>query len=396
MHSHLRLTVLNRYMLITDQKALEGFCASLKSETFITVDTEFLREKTYYPKLCLIQIGAADGRAAAIDPLSDDIDLAPVYDLLFDEKILKIFHAARQDLEIFFNQTGKVVHPFFDTQIAAMVCGYGDSIGYENLVRNITGGQIDKSSQYTNWSNRPLSDKQVNYALGDVTHLVKVYEHLAEQLEKRGRTSWAFEEEAVLEDPATYDVDLNEMWRKIKVKSPKPQTLAVLRELAAWREARAQRKDLPKNWVMKDDTLADMAAQAPRDAKALKKIRNMSKDLAEGHIGKQLLEVIDSALKSDKESWPEVKRKKPPSARTIAIVEILKLLLKIQSSEHEVASKLIASSSDLEAIAKDDGADVPALRGWRREIFGAEALAMKHGKVSIGLKDDKIIKFKMD
>ena len=270
MHSHLRLTVLNRYMLITDQKALKGFCASLKSETFITVDTEFLREKTYYPKLCLIQIGAADGRAAAIDPLSDDIDLAPVYDLLFDEKILKIFHAARQDLEIFFNQTGKVVYPFFDTQIAAMVCGYGDSIGYENLVRNITGGQIDKSSQYTNWSNRPLSDKQVNYALGDVTHLVKVYEHLAEQLEKRGRTSWVFEEEAVLEDPATYDVDLNEMWRKIKVKSPKPQTLAVLRELAAWREARAQRKDLPKNWVMKDDTLADMAAQAPRDAKALK------------------------------------------------------------------------------------------------------------------------------
>jgi len=277
-----------------------------------------------------------------------------------------------------------------------MVCGYGDSIGYENLVRNITGGSIDKSSQYTNWSNRPLSDKQVNYALGDVTHLVGVYQHLAVQLEKRGRTSWVYEEEAVLEDPATYDVDVNEMWRKVKVKSPKPQTLAVLRGLAAWREKRAQRKNLPKNWVMKDDTLADMAAQAPRDTKALKKIRNMSKDLAEGHIGKELLEVIDKALKSDKADWPDVVRKKPPSARVMAIVEILKLLLKIQSSEHEVAAKLIASASDLEAIAKDDGADVPALRGWRGEIFGQEALAMKHGKVSIGLKNDKIVKFKMD
>lgn len=381
------------YMLITEQKALDEFCASLQSETFITVDTEFLREKTYYPKLCLVQIGDASGRAAAIDPLAKGIDLAPVFELLANEKILKVLHAARQDLEIFFNLTGKVVKPFFDTQIAAMVCGYGDSIGYENLVRNITGGQIDKSSQYTNWSNRPLSDKQINYALGDVTHLVKVYQSLSSELESRGRISWVYEEEAVLEDPATYDIDLEQSWRRVKVKSPKPKTLAVLRGLAAWREGRAQRKNLPKSWVMKDDTLADMAAQAPRDVKALKKIRNMSSDLAEGHIGRELLDVISKALASDQSTWPEVKRNKPPSARIVAIVEILKLLLKIQSGENEVASKLIASSGDLEAIAKDDEADVPALKGWRREIFGEEALAMKHGKVSIGLRDDKIVKF---
>jgi len=383
-------------MLITDQKALEEFCASIQSEEFLTVDTEFLREKTYYPKLCLVQIGTADGRAAAIDPLAKGIDLAPVYDLLANENILKVLHAARQDLEIFFNLTGKVVHPFFDTQIAAMVCGYGDSIGYENLVRNITGGSIDKSSQYTNWSNRPLSDKQVNYALGDVTHLVEVYYELSRQLDKRKRTSWVFEEMAVLQDPSTYDVDMNEMWRKVKVKSPKPKTLAILRGLAAWREERAQRKNLPKSWVMKDDTLADMAGQAPRDVKSLKKIRNMSGDLAEGHIGRELLSVIEEALGTDKASWPEVKRNKPPSASIMAIVEILKLLLKLQSNEHEVASKLIANAADLEAIAKDDDADVPALRGWRREIFGSEALAMKHGKRVIGLKDGRVAKFDME
>ena len=383
-------------MLITDQTALEDFCSSLKACEFITVDTEFLREKTYYPKLCLIQIGDPEGRAAAIDPLVEGIDLAPVYDLLSDEKILKIFHAARQDLEIFYKLTGKVVHPFFDTQIAAMVCGYGDSIGYESLVRNITGGKLDKSVQYTNWSHRPLSDKQIDYALGDVTHLVEIYKQLSSELGKRGRVEWVFEEEAVLEDPTTYDVDVNEMWRKVKVKSPKPQVLAVLRGLAAWREKRAQKKDLPKSWVLRDETLADMAAQAPRDAKSLKKIRNYPADLVDHKIGRQLLEIIDDVLKTDPSTWPEVKRSKPPSARVQAIVEILKLLLKLQSSEHEVASKLIASSSDLEAIAKDDNADVPALKGWRREVFGEEALAMKHGRIAIGLDHDKVVKFDMN
>ena len=380
-------------MLITTQKELEAFCASLKDFKFITVDTEFLREKTYYPKLCLIQIGDPEGRAAAIDPLIEGLDLRPVFELFFDPNILKVFHAARQDLEIFYNLTGKVVIPFFDTQIAAMVCGYGDSVGYESLVRNITGGKLDKSVQYTNWSHRPLSESQINYALGDVTHLVEIYATLSQELEKRNRVQWVFEEEAILEDPATYELDPYEMWRKVKVKSPKPQVLAILRELAAWREKRARSKNLPKNWVLRDETLADMAAQAPKDKKALKRIRNFPGDLVDHAIGRELLSLIDKALKSDPSSWPSVKRGKPPSAKVMAIVEILKLLLKLQAAEHEVAAKLIANSADLEAIAKDDTADVPAMRGWRREVFGDDALAMKHGQRAIGLQDGRVQKF---
>ncbi|MGB0719794.1 MAG: ribonuclease D, partial [Bdellovibrionales bacterium] len=340
-----------------------------------------------------IQIGDPDQNAAAIDPLADGLDLSPVYDLLFDPNILKIFHAARQDLEIIFNLTGKVVHPFFDTQIAAMVCGYGDSIGYEALVRNITGGTLDKSVQYTNWAHRPLSAKQIDYALGDVTHLVGVYAHLSAELEARGRTSWVYEEEAILEDPATYAVAPLEMWKKVKVKSPKPKTLAVLRALAAWREARAQRKDIPRNWVMRDDTLADLAGQIPRDAKGLKKIRNMSGDMAEGRLGKALLEVIEGALDSDPADWPEAEKRKPLPAKIAARVEVLKLLLKLQAAEHGVATKLIASSDDLEELAKDDGADIPALHGWRYEIFGADAIDFKNGKVAIGMKGNKVAKF---
>ncbi len=382
-------------MLITNQKALDDFCASIAAEEFITLDTEFLREKTYYPKLCLIQIGTADGRAVAVDTLVKGLDLRPIFDILFNDNTLKILHAARQDLEIFYHLTGKVVHPFFDTQIAAMVCGYGDSIGYESLVRDITGGKIDKSVQYTNWSVRPLSEKQINYALGDVTHLVEVYHRLSEELDKSGRTSWVFEEKAVLSDPETYNLDPYEMWKKVKVKSPKPQALAILREIAAWRERRAQNKNLPKSWVLKDETLADMAAQAPKDEKSLKKIRNFPADLVKHRIGKELLDCIDSALKSDSKDWPEVKRAKPPSAKIQATIEILKLLVKLQSAEHDVAGKLIASASDLEAIARDDHADVPALKGWRRETFGEAALAMKHGKLAIGLQGGKVVKIKL-
>ncbi|MGH1397967.1 MAG: ribonuclease D [Alphaproteobacteria bacterium] len=377
-------------MLITSQKALEEFCAGLRSETFLTVDTEFLREKTYYPKLCLVQIGAADGRAAAVDPLAEGIDLAPVYDLLFNPDILKIFHAARQDLEIFYNLTGKVPAPLFDTQIAAMVCGYGEQVGYEALVRDITDGNIDKSVQYTNWSVRPLSDVQVEYALGDVTHLVKIYEHLRDKLEARGRTHWVFEEEAVLNDPATYAAPVEDVWQRVKVKSPKPQTLAVLKALAAWREVRARKKDIPKNWVMRDETLADMAARCPKDVKGLKKIRNMSDKVAEGNSGAEILKLIKDALASDPAGWPAVTKKKPPSARVTAITEILRMLLKIRAAEEGVAAKLIATPADLEGVAKDDAADVAVLSGWRREIFGEDALRLKNGEIAIGLKDGRI------
>ncbi len=381
-------------MLITEQKELDALCARLSGEEFITIDTEFLREKTYYPKLCLVQVCGPDGNAAAIDPLEGDLDLSPLFALLENEKVLKIFHAARQDLEIFFHMTGKVVHPFFDTQIAAMVLGHGEQVGYEALVRNITGAQIDKSVQFTNWAHRPLSAKQIDYALGDVIHLLEIYRKLAADLEGRGRTSWVFEEEAILEDPATYENDPEETWKRIKIRSPKPKTLAILKALSAWRERRAQDRDIPKSWVMRDETLADMAAQAPKDADGLKKIRGMSADLASGHVGKDILKVIKEAAATPKEDWPQAVKKKPLPPTTAAVVDALKMLLKIQCGMSDVAAKLVASADDLEEIAvKGENADVPALKGWRREVFGEAALQFKQGKLAIGLKDSKIVKY---
>ena len=383
-------------MIITEQKDLEEFCAGLAGLDFITIDTEFLREKTYYPKLCLVQVGTPDGRAAAIDPIEgQDMDLTPLFDLLCNAKLLKVIHAGRQDLEIFFRLTGKVVQPFFDTQIAAMVCGYGDSVGYESLVRNITGHSLDKSVQFTNWSNRPLSKRQVDYALGDVTYLVGIYKHLAAELAKRGRTDWVFQEEEILADPATYENHPENAWERIKLRSPKPKMLAILRELAAWRELRAQEKDIPRTWVMRDETLADMAAQAPRTPEDLAKIRNMSEEQAKGQTGQILLEAIGRALNSDKSTWPKPERKDPLPPTASNTVDILRMLLKIQCTEHGVASKLVASKEDIEAIALDDAADVPALRGWRFEIFGRDALALKKGDLAIGLKGSKITKYKV-
>ncbi len=382
-------------MLITEQKALNDFCNSLKSEEYITVDTEFLREKTYYPKLCLIQIGNKDKKAAAIDPLEGGLDLTPVYDLLFDKGILKIFHAARQDLEIFYNLTEKVVTPIFDTQIAAMVCGYGDSIGYENLVRNITGKGLDKSVQFTNWSNRPLSDKQINYALGDVTHLVDVYEHLAEELDKSGRTDWVFQEEETLGSVDTYKNDPYLAWERVKIKTPKPKTLATLRELAAWREKRAQDKDLPRSWVMRDDTLADMAGQMPKTIAQLKKIRNMPNDLAESRHGPKLLELIKGVDDTDPKTWPQPKRRKALPPHISATIDILKMLLKVQCAEHGVATKLVISNDEMELLAQDSKADIAALRGWRYEIFGKDAVALKKGQLAVGLKGSNIVKYKV-
>ncbi len=381
--------------VITDNQRLNEVCENLSRHDFITIDTEFLREKTYYPKLCLIQVSSPEGEAHAIDPIEGNLDLAPLLDLLANQKILKVLHAARQDLEIFYALMNEVPRPFFDTQIAAMVCGYGDSVGYEALVRNITGTQIDKSVQFTDWSRRPLSKKQIDYALGDVTHLCKVYRHLAAKLEERGRTSWVFEEEAILEDPAIYENNPEEAWRRIKVKTPKPKMLAVLREIAAWREIRAQEKNIPRPWVLRDETLADMAAQAPKDAGQLKKIRNMPGDMADRPAGKALLECIQKGLATPKDKMPQPIKKKPLAPQAAATVDVLRMLLKVQCTESEVASKLVASKEDLEAIAMDDNADVPALKGWRYEVFGKEALALKKGKLAIGLKDTNITKFEV-
>lgn len=379
-------------MIIKEQKQLEDICEKFSKEDFITIDTEFLREKTYFPKLCLIQIGDKNKNAYAIDPLMDHIDLSPIYNLLQNEKVVKVFHAARQDLEIFYNLTGKVVTPLFDTQIAAMVLGYGDSVGYENIVRNVTGNQIDKSSQYTNWSHRPLSDKQITYALGDVTHLVDVYLKLAEQLEERGRTKWVFEEKEILADPATYENNPREMWRKVKIRTPKPKTLAVLRELAAWREERAIKKDIPRTWVMRDDTMADIASQSPRKPEDLKKIRNIPGEFTKSHKAENIIKLIEKGLKTPAKDCPDVVKKKPLPAHVSVKVDILKMLLKIKSAEYGVAAKLIASSDDLEQIAFGNNDSIPALKGWRYEVFGEDAIAMKDGKLAIGLKESQIVK----
>lgn len=381
-------------MVITKQDQLVKICKELAQHPYITVDTEFLREKTYYPKLCLIQLSDPQKNAYAIDPLAEGIDLAPLFEeLLFNKSVLKVFHAARQDLEIFYNMTGAVVEPFFDTQIAAMVLGYGDSVGYENLVRSVTGEGVDKSSQYTDWSYRPLSTRQIEYALGDVTFLCDIYKKLSRQLEEKDRTSWVFEEEEILAAPETYRNDPREMWRKIKIRSPKPKNLAVLRELAAWREERAQRKDIPRSWIMRDDTLADMASQTPRTLDDLKKIRNLSGEFSKGHKGENLIALIEKGLKTPRTECPELEKKKPLTPSVMAKVDILKMLLKIQSAEYGVAAKLIASSDDLEEIAAQDAPDTPALKGWRGEVFGQDALAIKDGKLAIGLKGSHITKF---
>ena len=382
-------------MLVTTQDELNTRIAALNSCEFVTVDTEFLREKTYYSKLCLVQISGPDKDAFAIDPLIEGLDLTPLYDLFDNEKVLKIFHAARGDLEIFHNLTGRVPQPLFDTQIAAMVCGYGDSVGYESLVRNITGAQLDKSVQYTNWSVRPLSDRQLDYALGDVTHLVDIYKHLIERLDEQGRTSWVFEEEGILSDPETYEIDPRDAWKKVKIRSPKPKNLAVLQELAAWREKKARKKNVPKGWILRDETLADMAGQLPTTIKALKKIRNIPGDLERKNLGDKLLSKVKKALDSDPSTWPTVEKKKPLPPSASATLDILKMLLKIQAAEHGVATKLIGNSDDLEKLVINDQGDSPLLKGWRREVFGEEALAVKSGALAIGLKNSKIVKFKV-
>ncbi|MCK6419017.1 MAG: ribonuclease D [Alphaproteobacteria bacterium] len=378
-------------MFINTQSALNDFCARARGQKYVTIDTEFLREKTYYPKLCLIQIGLPEGGAAAIDTLAG-LDMAPIWDLFFDPGILKVIHSGRQDLEIIYNITGQVVHPLFDTQIAAMVCGYGESAGYEALVRDITGQGLDKTAQFTNWAQRPLSDRQLTYALADVIHLQAVYLHLREKLAKLGRIEWVEAEDAILTNPATYQVDVDQLWRRIKMRTARPKNLVVLKFLSAWRERRAQEKDLPRNWVLRDETLADLAGQMPRNAEQLKKIRGISTDLAEGAIGKMILREIEAALACDPATWPRLPERKAMPPQAAAIAEVLRMLLRVECHALGVAAKIVASAEDIDALALNDEADIPALSGWRYEVFGREALALKHGQIAIGIKDGKIEK----
>jgi ribonuclease D len=383
-------------MLINKNEEIKNFCNKLGGVSFVTIDTEFLREKTYYPKLCLIQLSGPDGEAAAIDPLAKGIDLDPFFELMDDGSILKVFHAARQDLEILYNINGSLPSPLFDTQIAAMVCGYGESVGYENLVRNLLGRKIDKGPQFTDWSRRPLGKKMMDYALGDVTHLIEIYKILSEELEKRGREGWLKHEEDILSSPSTYEIDPYEIYKRIKIRSQNPRTLAALRELAAWREKEAANKNIPRNWVLRDETLADIAVHMPQDVNRLEKARNMPLDKARGKMGKIILNILQMVRELPQEKYPAVPPKQEQLPQELRpVLEMLRMLLRINCSEQEVAAKLVASNGDLEKLALDSHADIPAMHGWRFEVFGRDALELKNGRLSLTVKDNNILKTRL-
>jgi ribonuclease D len=377
--------------LITKQQDLEALCEAMQGQPFITVDTEFLRDKTYYPKLCLIQVAAPLTEAHAIDPLATGLSLKPLFELMLNENVVKVFHAARQDLEIFYNLTGQIPFPLFDTQVAAMVCGYGDQVGYRNLVEDVCGQRLDKGAQFTDWARRPLSKKQLTYALNDVIYLREIYLHLASELERQDRIKWVLEEMQTLTDPATYQNPPEDSWERIKVRSDKPAVLAVLREICAWREVEAQRRDVPRNRVLRDESLIDIAVHAPRKAEDLAKSRNFSLDLAEGRIGKEILAAVQRGIECKPQDRPRAPARTSFPSDLKPVLEMLKMILRIQCSEHDVAPRLVASAEDLEMLAMDDEADIPALKGWRRKVFGDKALALKRGKIALGLRDGEII-----
>jgi ribonuclease D len=378
--------------LIADTGALAAFCQRVGASSYITVDTEFMRDKTYYPQLCLVQVAGPD-EAAAIDALAPGLDLAPLLALFERADLLKVFHAGRQDLEIFCLLTGKVPAPMFDTQVAAMVCGFGDSVGYDTLVQKLTGAQIDKSSRFTDWAVRPLTERQIKYSISDVTYLRKVYEKLAQSLNNSGRAGWLEEEMAVLANPTTYRVEPDQAWQRLKVRSPSPRFLAVLKELAAWREREAQKRDIPRNRMLRDEALLEIAAHHPTNVDELARTRGLSRGMAEGRMGEAILASVKRGLEipDDQCPLPEPRIELP---RDIGpVVELLKVVLKLQCDAHNVASKLVATSGDLEQIAADDNAAVPALKGWRREVFGEAALKLKRGELALALEGKKLALF---
>jgi ribonuclease D len=377
--------------LIAESAELRAFCARLAQADYITVDTEFLRDSTYWPKLCLLQVaGPEDDDVAAIDTLAEGLDLAPILELFDNPKIVKVLHSARQDMEIFYHLTGRLPAPIFDTQVAAMVCGFGESVGYDTLVRKLTGAHIDKSSRFTDWSRRPLAQRQLTYALADVTHLRKIYQKLARRLEKSGRASWLDEEMAILTSPETYRLEPEEAWKRLKTRSNDRRYLAVLKALATWREVEAQQRDVPRGRVLRDEQMFDIAAHRPTSEDDLSRSRGINRDLARGRIGKAILEAVAEGL-----AVPDADLPPPPPKQHYAngigpLMDLLKVMLKLRCEEHDVAQKLIASTADLEQIAMSDEAEVLALRGWRYDIFGRDALALKHGSVALSASGSKV------
>ena len=373
---------------LTTTEDLAEFCRKAMERPFVTVDTEFLRERTYYSKLCLLQLampGEDDADAVLVDPIAGEIDLAPLYELFRHESTVKVFHAARQDLEIFYVDAGVIPAPLFDTQVAAMVCGFGEQVGYETLVRKIAKASLDKSSRFTDWSRRPLTDAQKSYALADVTHLRQIYEHLARRLEETGRTAWVEEELSTLTDPATYELHPSDAWKRIKTRNDSPRFLAVVRELARFREGYAQSRDIPRSRVFKDDALLELASTKPRDMKELSRSRLLLREARKGEIAEGILAAIRAGLECPQEDLPRVERGRDKLQANPALADLLRVLLKAKTESAGVASKLIASAADLDALA-GGARDVPALRGWRREVFGADALRLCEGEIALAAK----------
>jgi ribonuclease D len=375
--------------LITTTRDLADACGRLARHPHITVDTEFLRETTYYPLLCVAQLASAD-EAIVVDALANGLDLQPFYELMANEQVLKIFHAARQDIEIVWHQANLIPHPIFDTQVAAMVLGYGDSISYDQLVHRITGDTLDKSHRFTDWSRRPLTPAQVKYAISDVTHLRDVFVALDADLHKRGRAEWVGEEMEVLTSPETYRADPEMAWERLKTRVRKPKELAVLMEVAAWREREAQSRDVPRGRVLKDDVLGEIATQAPTTVERLAGLRSLPRGFERSKWGQDILAAVARGLARDPKTLPRIERPRG-GGNGAATVELLKVLLRMTSERHAVAAKVIATIDELEQIAADDNADVPALHGWRRELFGDKALALKHGRLALAVEDNRVI-----
>jgi ribonuclease D len=381
--------------LIADSDALAGFCRRQAAASYVTVDTEFMRDKTFWPILCLVQVAGPE-EAAVIDPLVPGIDLAPLFELMANPQVLKVFHAARQDIEIFVNLTGAVPTPLFDTQIAAMVCGFGEAASYETLAGRLAGAAIDKSSRFTDWSNRPLTERQLRYALADVVPLRMVYDKLAARLAKTGRAGWLEEELGTLTDPATYRLDPALAWRRLKLRSNNRRHLALAQALAAWREAAAQQRDLPRSRILRDESLLEIAAHAPRNAADLARSRGLGKGFAESKVGGEVLAVIEQVLATPESQYPEPSPRRDPPQGMGPLVDLLRVLLKLRSEENDVAPRLIADAEDLELLAADDQAPVKALSGWRQEIFGRDALDLKHGRLALTSAGKRIKLVRLD
>ncbi len=376
--------------IVTSSHDLTSACQRLSTSDYVAVDTEFMREQTFWPQLCLIQLASPDD-ALIVDPMAPGLDLAPFWALMGNESVVKVFHAARQDIEIVYARAGLVPHPVFDTQVAAMVCGFGESVSYVNLVKSVTGADLDKSSRFTDWSRRPLSAGQLEYALGDVTHLRDVYKHLKTDIEAANRLAWLNEEMGVLTDPKTYESHPEQAWQRLKLRVKNRKALAVLMELAAWRERLAQAQDVPRSRILRDEALYDIANQAPTTAEQMSQLRTLSEGFSRSARAREIVEAVKKGLERDPKSVPAINRGQQLSADSTALIELLRVLLKAAAARHRVAPRLIAGSEDLERIAVETEPDIPALKGWRRRLFGEDALRLKRGEIALTLSGGEVV-----